>query len=44
LTEDAWECPLDIRWRIVFVREGDSLRAYDIMDHAEVPAWLKRGR
>ena len=44
LTRYAWECRLDIRWRIVFVQEGDCLRAYDIMDHAEVRAWLKGRR
>jgi hypothetical protein len=44
LTQDAWECRLDIPWRIVFIQEGDSLRAYDIMDHAEVRAWLKERR
>ncbi len=41
LTQDAWECRLDIRWRILFVQEADGLMAYDIMDHSEVRAWLR---
>ncbi|HXP59552.1 MAG TPA: hypothetical protein VN829_03620 [Dongiaceae bacterium] len=44
LTQDAWECRLDIRRRIVFIQEGDSLRAYDIMDHNDVRAWLEGRR
>jgi hypothetical protein len=38
---DAWECLLDIRWRIQFVQEADGLMAYDIMDRSEVRAWLR---
>jgi hypothetical protein len=41
LTQDAWECRLDIRWRIVLIQQGHSLVAYDIMDHGGGRAWLK---
>jgi hypothetical protein len=37
----TWECRIDIHWRIVFIEEADGLRAYDIMDHDEIRAWLK---
>lgn len=40
----SYEARLGLQWRIVFVRTGDSLTAYDIMDHAEVRRWLKGRR
>jgi len=42
LSPGLWECRLDIHFRIVFLQEEDRLIAYDIMNHDEVRAWLKR--
>lgn len=42
LSPGLWECRLDIHLRIVFLQEKDRLIAYDIMNHDEVRAWLKR--
>ena len=44
LARGLWECRVDLKWRIVFVQEPDILRAYDIMDHDELRAWLKARR
>jgi hypothetical protein len=41
LGRGLWECRVDIRWRIVFLQEPDRLRAFDIMNHDELRAWLK---
>jgi len=44
LAPGLWELRVDIQLRIILVQEGDRLNAYDIMDHDEVRAWLKRNR
>ncbi len=44
LGSGLWECRIDIQLRVILLSEGDCLRAYDIMNHDEVRAWLKRHR
>jgi mRNA-degrading endonuclease RelE of RelBE toxin-antitoxin system len=44
LSPGLWECRLGIQLRIVFLQEKDRLIAYDIMNHDEVRAWLKRAK
>ena len=41
LARGLWECRIDLKLRIVLLQEPDRLRAYDIMDHNELRAWLK---
>ena len=41
LSPGLWECRLDIRSRVVFMKEKDRLIAYDVMSHDEIRAWLK---
>ena len=40
----SFEIRVWLQWRVVFILESDCLTAYDIMDHDEVAAWLKRRR
>ena len=39
-----WECRIDLRLRIILLKDADGLTAFDIMDHNEVRAWLKSRR
>jgi len=32
------------QWRVVFILDGETLIAYDIMDHDEVALWLRGQR
>ena len=32
------------QWRVVFIHDGDTLFAYDVMNHDEVELWLRRQR
>ena len=43
LGKRLWECRIDLQWRIVLIQDETRLRAYDIMTHDELRAWL-RGR
>ena len=43
LAKRLWECRIDLQWRIVLIQDQTRLRAYDIMTHNELRAWL-RGR
>lgn len=42
------KCSYEIRvwrqWRVVFIHSGDTLFAYDVMNHDEVELWLKNQR
>jgi len=40
----SYEIRVWLQWRVVFIHEEDRLTAYDIMNHDEVAAWLKRRR
>lgn len=39
----SYEIRVHLKWRIILIHEGDSLIAFDVMDHNQVTAWL-RGR
>jgi hypothetical protein len=41
LAPDLWECRVDLQRRILFIQEPARLKAYDIMNHDEIRAWLK---
>ncbi len=41
LEQRLWECRVDLQWRIVLVDDQTRLRAYDIMTHDDLRAWLK---
>jgi hypothetical protein len=41
LARRLWECRIDLELRIVFIQDQKRLRAYDIMTHDELRAWLK---
>jgi hypothetical protein len=32
------------QWRVVFIQDGETLFAFDVMNHDEVELWLKRKR
>jgi hypothetical protein len=36
----SYEARIDLQWRLVFIHEGARLKAYNIMSHDEVSAWL----
>jgi hypothetical protein len=37
----SYEARIDLQWRIVFLRDGKNLTAFDIMNHDEVRGWLQ---
>jgi hypothetical protein len=37
-----WECRFDLSLRIILILDADGLLAYDIMNHDQVRAWLKK--
>jgi len=39
----SYEIRVQRQWRVVFIHDGETLIAYDIMNHDEVSIWL-RGR
>jgi len=41
LAGGLWECRAGLKWRIVLIQDPDRLRAYDLMDHDQLRAWLK---
>ena len=32
------------QWRVVFIHSGETLFAYDVMNHDEVALWLRKAR
>jgi mRNA-degrading endonuclease RelE of RelBE toxin-antitoxin system len=40
----SYEIRVQRRWRVVFIRDGETLIAYDIMSHDEVALWLRGQR
>ena len=44
LARRSYEARAHLQWRVVFIHEGKSLVAYDIMDHDEVATWLRGQR
>jgi mRNA-degrading endonuclease RelE of RelBE toxin-antitoxin system len=43
LARRSYEIRVHLQWRVVFIHDGTSLIAYDVMNHDEVVLWL-RGR
>jgi hypothetical protein len=43
LARRSYEIRVHLQWRIVLIHDGDSLVAFDLMNHDEITAWL-RGR
>ena len=43
LAKRSYEIRVHLQWRIVLIHDGDSLVAFDLMNHDEITAWL-RGR
>lgn len=37
-----WECRFDLSLRVILIQDTDGLLVYDIMNHDQVRAWLKR--
>jgi hypothetical protein len=37
----SYEARVDKQLRIVFIKEADSLTAYDLMNHDQVELWLR---
>ena len=40
----SYEIRVHLQWRVVFIYDGESLIAYDIMNHDDVRLWLKGRR
>jgi len=37
----SYEVRAGIHWRVVFFLEGETMTAYDVMDHDEVRRWVR---
>ena len=44
LAKRSYEIRVQRQWRVVFIHDGDTLIAFDIMDHDEVSLWLRGQR
>ena len=44
LARRSYEIRVHLQWRVVFIHDGKSLVAYDVMNHDEVSLWLKGQR
>jgi hypothetical protein len=44
LAKRSYEIRVYLQWRVVFLHDGKTLIAYDIMNHAEVALWLRGQR
>jgi mRNA-degrading endonuclease RelE of RelBE toxin-antitoxin system len=44
LARRSYEIRVHLQWRVVFVQDGKTLVAYDVMNHDEVALWLKGQR
>ena len=44
LAKRSYEIRVHLQWRVVFVHDGNDLIAYDVMNHDEVPLWLRGQR
>jgi hypothetical protein len=42
LARRSYEIRVQWQWRVVFIHDGETLIAYDIMNHDEVSLWLPR--
>ena len=41
LAKRSYEIRVQRQWRVVFLHDGETLIAYDVMNHDEVSLWLK---
>ena len=41
LARRSYEIRVHRQWRVVFLLDGETLIAYDVMDHNEVSLWLR---
>lgn len=44
LARHSYEIRVHLQWRVVFIHDGKSLIAYDVMNHDEVALWLRGQR
>ncbi|MDD5138961.1 MAG: hypothetical protein PHY43_01720 [Verrucomicrobiales bacterium] len=44
LARRSYEARVHLQWRVVFIHDGKSLIAYDVMNHDEVATWLRGQR
>ena len=44
LARRSYEIRVRRQWRVVFIHDGETLIAYDIMNHDEVSLWLRGHR
>jgi mRNA-degrading endonuclease RelE of RelBE toxin-antitoxin system len=44
LAKRSYEIRVGQQWRVVFIHEGESLIAYDVMNHDQVALWLRGKR
>jgi hypothetical protein len=44
LARRSYEIRVQRQWRVVFICDGETLIAYDIMNHDEVSFWLRGQR
>ena len=44
LAKRSYEIRVHLQWRVVFVDDGTSLIAYDLLNHDEVALWLRGQR
>jgi mRNA-degrading endonuclease RelE of RelBE toxin-antitoxin system len=41
LARRSYEIRVHLQWRVVFIHDGQTLFAYDVMNHDEVSIWLR---
>ena len=44
LARRSYEIRVHLQWRVVFIYDGKSLVAYDVMNHDEISLWLRGQR
>jgi mRNA-degrading endonuclease RelE of RelBE toxin-antitoxin system len=44
LARRSYEIRVQRQWRVVFIQDGETLIAYDVMNHDEVALWLRGQR
>ncbi|MEX1119418.1 MAG: hypothetical protein WEB60_11565 [Terrimicrobiaceae bacterium] len=44
LAKRSFEIRVHLQWRVVFIHDGASLIAFDVLNHDEVRLWLKGQR
>ena len=44
LARRSYEIRVQRQWRVVFIHDGETLIAYDVMNHDEVALWLRGQR